>query len=70
VVFQLATVMHIGRGDYDPADPLEAYMEVANHGGPIRGLIEYLAGKGPLGTYLRDGVRLLTEAGWDVDDLA
>jgi hypothetical protein len=69
VVLLLATVTDIRRGDYDAADLLNAYMEVVNRGGPIRGLIEYSARKGPLGTCLREGVRLPTEAGWDVDAL-
>ncbi len=67
---RMAALMLVGRGDCDPADFEEVFAQLADLRHPSEATATYLAGKVPLGQYLRDGVRELTAAGVDVDESA
>lgn len=67
-VCMTATVLDIGRGDFDAEDLLDAYVEVSERGGKPGELADHIAGK-PLARYLTDGLEALAAAGVDPDEL-
>lgn len=63
-----ATVLYIGRGDYEAEDLLDAYVEVSDRAGKPGELADHLMGK-PLARYLTDGLEALTAARVNLDKL-
>lgn len=69
MLYLLVAIMYIGRGDFDPADLLDHYVEVSDRLVKPVLAIETLLSKGVVGDLLQRGVIELAAVGVDVDGL-
>ncbi len=68
-LYQLALIMYLGRGDFEPADIAKQYGSVRTRFGEPKWAAMQLMGKASLADFLREGLDKLRDSRLDVDHL-
>lgn len=69
VVYGLALLMYLGRGDFGTDDLAGHYETLKKRFARLDRAVSQMMGKAPLADYLADGMAELKKSGIDVDDL-
>lgn len=70
VIYKLILTMYLGRDDFAPRNLERHYADMKTTFPEARIAASQMAGKVPLGNYLRDGLERLSRAGIDLDHVS